>query len=91
MKEAELQALGTHACAILTNESFLILWDVIVEQTGQDVLRTSLDAREEREDLYLTYHGMRTFFQKLQGFKSAADNIRLMENQEETPTVDDTD
>lgn len=74
---------GTLADELLRNENFNILWDQMVEEIGRDILRTPLDQWEQRDNLYLAFHGGRMFINTLIEYRNVRDTEILARKQKE--------
>lgn len=61
---------GIAADRLLKNDDFLTLWDTITEECGRDMLATDIHEAEARHNLYLTFAGMRHYFNRLVHYRN---------------------
>lgn len=88
MTEDEAVELGTRAEFILRDESFNLLYQLITSQLSLDILATAPDAGKLRSELYFTYHGMRSFSDRLTGLVLAKEQIIAKQNEDSNPESD---
>jgi hypothetical protein len=55
---------------------------------AKEFLATALKQEEARQELFLTYHGMRSFLQLINGFRIAKDNIAEKRDAEYQQDID---
>jgi hypothetical protein len=75
MSEQEIIERGLMAEALMHDDNFNALYQLVEAQMAKEFLATALKQEEARQELFLTYHGMRSFLQLINGFRIAKDNI----------------
>lgn len=59
----------------MNNPAYQELFDIVQAEMSKAILATSLDQTREREDLYLTFHGLRSFNNFINSYRTAKDEI----------------
>lgn len=75
MTEEQLINRGTLAETLLTNPSFKDLIEAFETEIVQEILASPLKNNSDRESLYLTHNGMRSFVSRITGYMNLRDQI----------------
>lgn len=88
LSEDEVIRRGLLAEALLKSDDFNDLYDVIQKDIANNILATSLDDKDFRESLYITFNGMRALTQRMTEYASAMRAIEAKRNAENTEEQD---
>jgi hypothetical protein len=75
MEEEKIIERGLMAEAMMHDENFQNLYEIVENELARGILATSVDDKARREELYVTYQGLRYFTQLINGYRLAKDQI----------------
>jgi len=75
MTDEQHIARGLLAEDLMNNPAYQDLFTIVTEQMSKEILATSLDQAEERNSLYLTFHGLRSFNNLINSYRTTKDEI----------------
>lgn len=75
MTDEQTITLGLSAEHLMNDQSFNAIYEAITEQISKEILATPLSDTQTRQDLYLTFHGMRSFLNYTNMFRTAKDQV----------------
>jgi len=73
--DSEVIQWGVNAQALIDNPDYIALYDKITSDLAKEILATPLDDHKYREQLYLTYNGMRSFATRLVNMIQASNEV----------------
>lgn len=74
---------GLTAEAILRSDEYNDMYDLIARDIADEILATPLNDEDYRNQLYITYNGMRAFSQRLVAYATAKKSIEDKRNAEQ--------
>ena len=88
--EDDIVNLGIQAESLMMDPGFNTLFNRVTEDLALAILATPFDDRDYRDQLYLTYNGMRAFADRLTAFVVAKEEVkRARDEQNEFSFEDD--
>lgn len=89
MTEEQTIDLGLKAEHLMNDAAYQELFDITVNQMSMQILATSVEQKEQREQFYLTVHGLRAFNNLINSYRTAKDEIVARRNEENEQREDD--
>jgi hypothetical protein len=74
-REAEIILWGIKARELIDNDNYIEIFERIKAELADEILATSMTEKDQRENLYLIYNGMRAFGDRLAGLAKAGLDI----------------
>jgi hypothetical protein len=81
MTEDETITWGLHAERLINDDSFIDLFEKVKSDLAFEMLSTALDDEKYRQQLYLTFNGMRAFSDRLVQMATAKLHIEQERNE----------